>query len=173
MERIDVYTTERPTLLGAKGRDRLMLERLGVVISHLPGYTRLAWRLLRDPRLSQGQRTTIYLGLGYLALPFDFVPGIIPVAGQMDDLAAVILALRSVTRGLPPEVASEHLRGTGLALRDMDDDLKTLGATALWLVERIGGWALRLAGQAAGALWRGAAGTLDLASRRGQRAPTR
>jgi uncharacterized membrane protein YkvA (DUF1232 family) len=150
-----------------------MLERLGVVVGHLPGYTKLAWNLLRDPRLSQGQRTTIFLGLGYLALPFDLVPGIIPVAGQLDDLAAILLALRTVTRALPPAVADAHLRDAGLAWRDLDDDLQTLGATALWLVERVGGWVLRLAGKAAGAVWRGATNTLDLTARPTRRLPTR
>ena len=57
------------------------------LVRRLPGYGRLAWRLARDPRLSRRRRTAVAAAAAYLISPIDLVPGIIPVAGQLDDAA--------------------------------------------------------------------------------------
>jgi uncharacterized membrane protein YkvA (DUF1232 family) len=55
-------------------------------------------RLLRDGRVPRGRKILLGAMLGYLALPFDLVPDMIPVAGQLDDAIIVALVLRSVLR---------------------------------------------------------------------------
>ena len=55
--------------------------------------------------------------LFYLALPFDLVPDVIPVAGQLDDLIIVALVLRAVLRGGGEELVREHWPGPASSLR--------------------------------------------------------
>lgn len=146
--------------------DKEVLSRFAEVLLHLPGYTRLAWNLLRSGRLSRSQQAVLYAGIGYLALPFDLVPGIIPVAGQMDDLAAILLALRSVVRSLPPMIADQHLAAADVTREQLDADIRALGSTGWWLVRRGAGLAARGVGFAASTLARGAGASWRAVSRR-------
>jgi uncharacterized membrane protein YkvA (DUF1232 family) len=74
--------------------------------------------LLRDDRVPRRRKALLWLLIGYLALPFDLVPDVIPVAGQLDDLIVVALVLRAVLRGGGAELVREHWPGPpeGLAV---------------------------------------------------------
>jgi uncharacterized membrane protein YkvA (DUF1232 family) len=140
--------------------------RFAALLRRLPAYARLAWRLSRDPRLGRGRRAAV-LGAGaYLASPIDLVPGIIPLAGQLDDAAVALLGLRFALRGLPPAEQQAHLSAVGVAAADIDADLGTVRAGAGWLARRGGSLAWR-AGRAAGTLaWRAARGGVRAVARR-------
>ena len=109
-------------------------ERFSTMLRRLPAYLRLAWRLGRDPLLSKARRAAILGAAGYLASPIDLVPGVIPVLGQLDDLAVAIAALRLALDGLHPERRRMHLEAVGLVEADLGDDLRTIGATTAWIV---------------------------------------
>jgi uncharacterized membrane protein YkvA (DUF1232 family) len=96
------------------GPDRLTL-RAGLRL--LPDIVRLLRRLAADPRLPRGVRLRLALLLGYLLLPIDLIPDVIPVLGQLDDAIIVALALRSVVRRAGPAALARHWPGTpdGLA----------------------------------------------------------
>lgn len=83
----------------------------------LPDVVRLVTRLARDPELPRGLRVRLWLLLGYLALPFDLVPDVIPVLGYADDAVLVVWTLRSVTRTAGAEALRRHWPGSeqGLA----------------------------------------------------------
>lgn len=68
------------------------------ILRLLPDVVRLVRRLAADRDLPRGVRARLWLLLGYLALPFDLVPDVIPVLGYADDAVVVALVLRSVAR---------------------------------------------------------------------------
>ena len=83
----------------------------------LPDVLRLVARLARDPSLPRGVRVRLWLLLGYLALPLDLVPDVIPVLGYADDAVLVVWTLRAVARRSGPEALERHWPGSadGLA----------------------------------------------------------
>ena len=71
----------------------------------------LVRRLLADERVPRRRKLLLVGVLAYLAMPFDLVPDFIPVAGQLDDVIVVALALRSVLRSGGPALLREHWPG--------------------------------------------------------------
>lgn len=109
-------------------------ERVAAMLRRLPAYLRLAWRLAREPLLNRARRAAVVAAAGYLASPVDLVPGVIPVLGQLDDVAVALAAIRLALSGLRPDRRRYHLEAVGLADADLTADLRTTGATAAWLL---------------------------------------
>jgi uncharacterized membrane protein YkvA (DUF1232 family) len=113
-------------------------DRAAELMHRIPAYLRLALGLAKDPALSKARRAAIIGAAGYLASPVDLVPGIIPVLGQLDDLAIAIAAVKFALAGLSPERRRAHLAAVGLADDLIVEDLRTLGVLSAWVV-RAGG----------------------------------
>src|SRR5262245_38471446 len=64
----------------------------------IPDCIVLVSRLLGDPRVPRRRKLLLLALIGYLAMPFDLVPDLIPVAGQLDDAIIVALVLRTLLR---------------------------------------------------------------------------
>jgi uncharacterized membrane protein YkvA (DUF1232 family) len=77
----------------------------------IPDCVVLCSRLLRDPRVPRRKKLVLVALAGYLALPFDLIPDFIPVAGQLDDVVIVALALRSFLRGGGEPLVRAHWPG--------------------------------------------------------------
>jgi uncharacterized membrane protein YkvA (DUF1232 family) len=77
----------------------------------IPDCVILFQRLLADPRIAWWRKAVLVLAILYLASPIDLVPDFIPVAGQVDDVIVVALALRVVLRGSSPRLLAEHWPG--------------------------------------------------------------
>jgi uncharacterized membrane protein YkvA (DUF1232 family) len=82
------------------------------VLRLLPDVLRLIGRLARDGSLPTGLRLRLWLLLGYLAMPFDLVPDVIPVIGYADDVVLVMVVLRSVVRRAGRTALRAHWPGT-------------------------------------------------------------
>ena len=108
-------------------------ERVAAMVRRMPAYVRLSWRLGKDPLLSKARRAAVIAAAGYLASPVDLVPGVIPVIGQLDDIAFALAAIRLALGGLDAERRRAHLEAVGLADEHLAADLRTVGATSLWL----------------------------------------
>lgn len=106
------------------------------LVGHLPRYLRLAFGLAGEPRLSRSRKAGVLAAAAYLASPIDAIPGIIPVAGQLDDLAITLLALRAALRSLDPATRAAQLEAAALTSDDLDRDLAALALTAAWLARR-------------------------------------
>lgn len=109
-------------------------DRVAATLRRLPSYLRLAWRLARDPLLSRARRAAVVAAAGYLASPVDLVPGVIPIAGQLDDLAVAIGALKFALAGLDADRRREHLDAVGLEDHHLVEDLRTAVAASAWIV---------------------------------------
>ena len=72
--------------------------------------------LVGDGRVPR--RSKLLLGplIGYLAMPFDLVPDLIPVVGQLHDAIIVALVLRTVLRAGGPDLLREHWPGPTASL---------------------------------------------------------
>jgi uncharacterized membrane protein YkvA (DUF1232 family) len=108
-------------------------DRVTEMVRRMPAYLRLSWRLGKDPLLSKARRAAVIGAAGYLASPVDLVPGVIPVLGQLDDIAVALAALRLALGGLDPERRRAHLGAVGLEDGHLAADLRTVGATTAWI----------------------------------------
>lgn len=95
-------------------------------VKRLPAYARLVAAMARDNRVPWRSRAMLVVGGAYLVSPLDLVPGIIPVAGQLDDLYVVLMALRQALRMTPDDVGAEYLERYGLDIGTIDGDLATI-----------------------------------------------
>jgi uncharacterized membrane protein YkvA (DUF1232 family) len=90
---------------------------IGDAVRLLPDLLKLVARLARDRSLPRRVRISLWLLLGYLALPFDVVPDVIPVIGYADDAIVIALVLRTVVRASGADAVRRHWSGSdnGLA----------------------------------------------------------
>ena len=79
------------------------------LMRRLPTYIRLVWALLRDGRVPAAQKLNLVGIAGYIVLPIDLLPDFVPVLGQLDDIAVVLLGLDLFIRSAPPAIVDEHL----------------------------------------------------------------
>jgi len=108
-------------------RPRNMNEALETA-KQIPTYARLIWALARDPRVPLGQKAVLGGIAAYLAFPLDIIPDFIPVIGQMDDLAVLILGLDWFLRNAPPEVVEEHMAKIAVHQDTLSRDLESAGS---------------------------------------------
>jgi uncharacterized membrane protein YkvA (DUF1232 family) len=133
--------------------DHHPLVRVAGTMARLPRYVALARRLVADPEIPIWRKGAVLAGLAYLAWPLDLVPGFIPVAGQLDDLAAVLVSLNTALHGCTDERAAEHLEAAGLTRTALDTDIDHVRTAAGWLAAsaaRAGGATVRTSARAAG-----------------------
>jgi uncharacterized membrane protein YkvA (DUF1232 family) len=69
---------------------------------------RLAFRLLREPRVPLLTKGVLLLAALYVIFPLDFLPDIFPVIGQLDDLGIAVVALQIFLRLCPAGARAFH-----------------------------------------------------------------
>jgi uncharacterized membrane protein YkvA (DUF1232 family) len=82
----------------------------------LPDIVRLIKALATDSTLPVSQRAPLWLLVGYLVMPVDLVPDIIPVIGYADDVILVAFVLRRLIARAGPDRVDAHWRGTPTGL---------------------------------------------------------
>ncbi len=119
-----------------QNHDSTLVGDMSAIIQRLPKYAKLSWLIIRDPQLSTKHRAALTAALGYSISPIDAVPGIIPVIGQMDDLAVVLIALRWILRSLPEERAGAYLSQSGLDMQTVEADLEMVKRNGIKILKR-------------------------------------
>ncbi|MEK7311550.1 MAG: YkvA family protein [Chloroflexota bacterium] len=71
---------------------------------------RLVWLLMRDPRVPLWLKVVPVSALAYVILPFDISPDVIPILGQLDDIAALMIGFGVFINLAPAEIVEEHMQ---------------------------------------------------------------
>src|SRR6266481_5233370 len=77
---------------------------LRTLVSHV----RVTLRLLREPRVPFAFKLIPVLAAGYVISPLDFVPDVLPIIGQLDDIGIVFIALETFLRFSPVDAVEFH-----------------------------------------------------------------
>jgi uncharacterized membrane protein YkvA (DUF1232 family) len=79
-----------------------------VLLRTLFSHVRLAFRLIREPRVALLTKALPFVAALYVVSPLDFVPDVVPLLGQLDDLGIVLIALEGFLRLCPAEIVAFH-----------------------------------------------------------------
>jgi uncharacterized membrane protein YkvA (DUF1232 family) len=77
----------------------------------LPKFVGLLLGLLRDPRVSTGDKAILGAAVAYVLNPVDLVPDLVPFLGLVDDVYLVALALLRLFLRTSNQVLLEHWHG--------------------------------------------------------------
>lgn len=99
------------------------LSEFWISLKRLPAYVKLAAAMGRDDRVPKSAKAVLIGGGLYTVSPVDLVPGVIPVAGQLDDLYVILTAIQQAIRITPAAVADEHLAKAQVSREDIEHDL--------------------------------------------------
>lgn len=79
----------------------------------LPSLLKLVRRLLTDRRVPVAAKVIFGLSIAYVLWPLDLLPDfVVPILGQIDDLAILLGGLKLLLNQTPPAVLEEHLAKT-------------------------------------------------------------
>jgi len=90
----------------------------------LPRQIRLAYCLVRDPRVPIAPKAGVLAALGLVVTPVVNLPEEIPLVGELDSLAVAMVALRVFIAVCPPEVVAEQERLIAERRSRFDDDIR-------------------------------------------------
>ncbi|HET6383190.1 MAG TPA: hypothetical protein VFJ58_07345 [Armatimonadota bacterium] len=121
------------------------LRQLWHVIRRLPSYIRLAWRLMRDPRLTCREKAPLIAAVTYCVTPLHWPVNAVPVLGQIDTPLALLFSLQYTLNHCSPARARSHLRRLGMHKHQLEEDLSTVTRVATTLPRKAAG-ELRFAG---------------------------
>lgn len=86
----------------------------------------LAYYAVENPKVPMKAKLIIYGALGYLILPFDLVPDMVPVLGYGDDLTALLYAIGNIAGYINNDVRENALRKMGEWFGDVHVDDKDI-----------------------------------------------
>src|SRR5260370_39441497 len=84
-----------------------VLSRAKEVLIEVPRYGKLAYCLLRDPRVPAAPKAAVLGALALIVSPIDF-PAWVPVLGELDMLALSVLAVKAFIHACPEGIRPEH-----------------------------------------------------------------
>jgi uncharacterized membrane protein YkvA (DUF1232 family) len=103
-----------------------VLSRAKEVLIEVPRHGKLAYCLLRDPRVPAVPKAALLAAMGLIVSPIDF-PAWVPVLGELDMLALGVLAVKTFIEACPEDVRQEHEEalkaGTSVFDRDVRDTM--------------------------------------------------
>jgi uncharacterized membrane protein YkvA (DUF1232 family) len=81
----------------------------------------LLYYTMKDENCSAKDKVLIVGALGYFILPFDLVPDFTPLLGYTDDLAALILVVKTVYGNVTPEIKEQAKAKTRSIFGEADE----------------------------------------------------
>jgi len=118
-----------------------ILSRAKTLLLDVPRHGKLAYCLLRDPRIPRRSKLALLAALGLIVNPLIDLPAWIPVVGELDMLALSILAVETFVEACPEGIRREHEQALETKTSIWDRDVRDTVAIArhgVWrLVDRI------------------------------------
>lgn len=93
-----------------------------------PAMAKLLWRLTRDPRVPALPKLLAAASAVYIALPFDLIPDFLPVLGQLDDIAVLLVALDWLIVHTDESLVLEHWDGDPQTIRSIRNTMASFGS---------------------------------------------
>jgi len=106
-----------------------VLSRAKEVLVDVPRHGKLAYCLLRDPRVPAAPKAAVLGALALIISPIDF-PAWVPVLGELDMLALSVLAVKTFIEACPEEVRREHEQALEAGESVFDHDVRDTVAAA-------------------------------------------
>lgn len=106
------------------------------LVRDLPQQVRLAYCLMRDPRVPAYTKLAFAGGLGALLSPWINIPEVIPGLGELDALAVTLLGLRLFIAVCPDAAVIEQEQLIIEQRSRFDDDVRAGERIALMLARR-------------------------------------
>lgn len=94
------------------------------VIGRLPAYSKLFFKLYKSRDIRKRHKLLLSMGIAYNLSPIELIPGIIPVAGQLDNLLVMLRCLRKVLDSIDKESGKRYLEEEGIAQGQIEEDIK-------------------------------------------------
>jgi uncharacterized membrane protein YkvA (DUF1232 family) len=101
------------------------ISRVRAILLEVPRHGKLAYCLLRDPRVPTPPKLALLGALGVVVSPIDF-PGWIPILGEFDMLALGILVVKVFVDACPNAIVEEHVRALKEGDSTFDEDVRGL-----------------------------------------------
>ena len=102
--------------------DTSQTPKTGFSFSDILDKGKLAWKLFRDPNVSPWLRFGLPLiGLVYLISPIDILPDVVPVLGQLDDVAVLMLLTQLFITLAPDNIVNMYRQASQVAGFSPDD----------------------------------------------------
>ncbi|HET7420754.1 MAG TPA: hypothetical protein VFL27_10260 [Candidatus Dormibacteraeota bacterium] len=118
-----------------------ILSRAKTLLLDVPRHGKLAYCLLRDPRISRRSKLALLAAIGVIVNPLVDLPAWIPVVGELDVLALSILAVETFIEAAPEDIRREHQHaldaGTSIWDRDVRDTVAIARHGLGRLVDRV------------------------------------
>jgi uncharacterized membrane protein YkvA (DUF1232 family) len=112
------------------------LARARALVFEVPRTAKLAYCLMRDPRVPVAHKVAVGVTVGLIVGPLD-VPAWIPVIGDLDMLALGILAVKVFVDACPDDVVEEHRASMQRGESVFDRDLRVALALAQQGIHRL------------------------------------
>lgn len=92
----------------------------GNILREVVQQIKLLYHLMLDPRVHPLAKLIPIAAVAYVISPVDIVSDVIPVLGQLDDAAIVMLGLRMFFEVSPPDVVREYLKRLARPVSDSE-----------------------------------------------------
>ena len=89
----------------SRNQDESMQEMARNALLLIPNFVKLLYRWIADKRVQASEKAILLGTVGYMLYPLDFLPDVIPLLGQVDDLLLAALVLKRFLNsvdGTPP-----------------------------------------------------------------------
>lgn len=99
------------------------------VIGKLPQYSKLLVRLYKSGGIRRRHKVLLSMGIAYSLSPIELIPGIIPVAGQLDNLLVMLRCLEKVIEGTDVKITGKYLEESGISIEEIKEDIRITRGT--------------------------------------------